>query len=113
VGGVGLSVHSMWGVGVLAWGGGWLAERLGTTTLNIHAPVPGFEDQLEKVLNMTCTALQVGPGVQQDLAWTHRNYDHPHRHPHPHPTRCDNKTDARSSGCPSEWGGGQGRGEGG
>jgi hypothetical protein len=44
VGGVGLSVHSKWGVGVLAWGGGWLAERLGTTTLNIHAPVPGFED---------------------------------------------------------------------
>jgi hypothetical protein len=36
-----------------------LAEKLGTTTLNIHAPVPGFEDQLEKVLNRTFTALQV------------------------------------------------------
>jgi hypothetical protein len=39
-----------------------LAEKLGTTTIddiNIHAPVPGFEDQLEKVLNRTFTALQV------------------------------------------------------
>eukprot|EP00878_Enallax_costatus_P012408 GHUV01012959.1.p1 GENE.GHUV01012959.1~~GHUV01012959.1.p1 ORF type:complete len:268 (+),score=57.85 GHUV01012959.1:431-1234(+) len=36
-----------------------LAEKLGTTTLNIHAPVPGFEEQLEKLLNRTFTALQV------------------------------------------------------
>jgi hypothetical protein len=42
-----------------------LAEKLGTTTLNIHAPVPGFEDQLEKVLNRTFTALQ----VRSDLCW--------------------------------------------
>jgi hypothetical protein len=37
-----------------------LAEKLGTTTLSIHAPVPGFEEQLEKLLNRTFTALQVG-----------------------------------------------------
>jgi hypothetical protein len=37
-----------------------LAEKLGTTTLAIHAPVPGFEEQLEKLLNRTFTALQVG-----------------------------------------------------
>lgn len=36
-----------------------LKEKLGTTTLSIHAPVPGFEDQLEKLLNRTFTALQV------------------------------------------------------
>ncbi|WIA12077.1 hypothetical protein OEZ85_012154 [Tetradesmus obliquus] len=35
-----------------------LAEKLGTTTLSIHAPVPGFEEQLEKLLNRTFTALQ-------------------------------------------------------
>jgi hypothetical protein len=41
-----------------------LAEKLGTTTLSIHAPVPGFEDQLEKLLNRTFTALQVGTRTQ-------------------------------------------------
>lgn len=36
-----------------------LPEKLGDTTLNIHAPVPGYEEQLEKVLNRTFTSLQV------------------------------------------------------
>jgi hypothetical protein len=40
-----------------------LAEKLGTTTLAIHAPVPGFEEQLEKLLNRTFTALQVTRGM--------------------------------------------------
>lgn len=47
-----------------------LAEKLGTTTLSIHAPVPGFEEQLEKLLNRTFTALQVR---QQGVLWVFGN----------------------------------------
>jgi hypothetical protein len=40
-----------------------LAAKLGAPLPAIHAPVPGYEEFLERLLNRTFTSLQVGGGV--------------------------------------------------
>lgn len=53
-------VHHVMTAACVVFSFGGLEDKLGQPMLSIHTPVPGYEAALEKVLNRTFTAMQVG-----------------------------------------------------